>query len=195
MHHQLHELYSSRELLEHLGASWYKVHYLCFPALCGSMYPRWMNRKMKRSVVTARGEGPANEKSTRAAPVFAHTHRHVHAQKQASSPLHASAVPRHLRAYLKVTCRRRWMCGLQPLKCPHEAKELFVSLEELQSLGWDRNGRLMLLSCFHHSGMTLCHRWGRTQLLYETHSTHERKWKERRLGGYFSRQALVQWSH
>ncbi len=99
-----------------------------------------MKRKMKRSVVTARGEGLRNEKSTRAGPVFPHTHKythrntHVHKSKQAPSRPQPP-IPCHLLAYLKVTCRRRWMCGLQPLKCPHEAKELFVSLEELQSPG------------------------------------------------------------
>lgn len=103
------------------------------------------------------------------------------ARARASSPRHASAVPHRLPAYLKVTRRRRRMCGLQPLKCPHEAKELFVSLEELQSPGWDRNGRLTPLSCFHHSRMTLCHRWGGTRLLHETRSAHERERKERQL--------------
>lgn len=157
---------------------WYKVHYLCFPALCGCMYPGWMKRKTKRSVVTARGEGLRNEKSSRAGPVLPHTWKHTHAQKHTHThippppPNHHPPIPCHLLAYLKVTCRRRWMCGLQPLKCPHEAKELFVSLEELQSPGWDWNGRLTPLSCFHHNRTTLCHRWEGTQLPYEIHSVH-----------------------
>lgn len=110
---------------------WYKVHYLCFPALCGCMYPGWMKRKMKCSVVTARGEGLRNEKSTQAGPVLPHTHSHTetHTCTKARQlpPFMPPPIPCHLLAYLKVTCRRGWMCGLQPLKCPHEAKELFVS--------------------------------------------------------------------
>lgn len=140
MHHQLIVLCSLCALLGCRGACCYKVHYLYLPALCGCMYPRWMKRKMKRSVVTARGEGLRNEKSTRAGPIFPYTHRNTHTR-----------IHTHLLACLKVTCRRRWMCGLQPLKCPHEAKELFVSLEELQSPGWDWNRRLTPLSCFHHN--------------------------------------------
>lgn len=122
-----------------------------------------------------------------------HTHRNTHVRKcRQAPPLHVSSIPCHLWAYLKVTCRRRWMCGLQPLKCPHEAKELFVSLEELQSPGWDRNRRLTPLSCFHHNRMTLCHRWEGTQLPYEIHSAHEGKGTVRQLDGYFSWQALIQ---
>lgn len=151
---------------------WYKVHYLCFPALCGCMYPGWMMRKMKHSVVTARGEGLRNEKSTRAGPVLPYTHTdaltqntHMHKSEIACSP--PPDIPCHLLAYLKVTCRSRWMWGLQPLKCPHEAKELFVSLEELQSPGCDWNRKLTLLSCFHHNRTNLCHRWKGTLLPFE----------------------------
>lgn len=126
-----------------------------------------------------------------ACPPISLTRATTWAQKQASPPLHASPIPRHLLAHLKVTCRRRWMCGLQPLKCPHEAKELFVSLEELQSLGWGRNRRVMLLSCFHHNWMTPCHRWEGTQLLYEIHSAHQGKRKVRELDDYFSWQNLI----
>lgn len=138
-------------------------------------------------------------------PFFPHKHKRTHigkrayAGKQVSSPRHAHhnpstpPIPCHLPAYLKVTCRKRWMCGLQPLKCPHEAKELFVSLEELQSPGWDRNRRLTPLSCFHHNRMTLCHCWEGTQLPYEIHPAHEgKKEKVQQLDGYFSWQALVQ---
>lgn len=153
MHHRPNVWHSLCALLEDPGTQWYKVHYLCFAALCGAMYPRRMKGKMKHTVVTARGEGLRNEKSTQAGPAFpSHTHPSC------------VPIPFHLLAYLKVTCRRRWMCSLQPLKCPHEAKELFVSLEELQSPGWDRNRRLTLLSCFHHNRMTLCHSWEGTQL-------------------------------
>lgn len=183
MHHQLNVLCSPCALLKHLGAQWYKVHYLCLCALCGCMYPRWMKKKMKCSVVTARGEGLRNEKSTQAGPAFPHMHKHTLTQPP---------IPCHLLAYLKVTCRRRWMCGLQPLKCPHEAKELFVSLEELQSPGWDWNRRLTPLSCFHHNRTTLCHCWEGTQLLYEIHSAHEGKRKVRQLDGNFSWQVLNQ---
>lgn len=59
-------------------------------------------------------------------PVLPHTHTHTCSQRQASSPRLAR---------LKVTRGRRRMCGLQPLKCPREAKEPFVSSEELRRPG------------------------------------------------------------
>lgn len=56
-----------------------------------------MKRKMKHCVVTARGEGLRNEKSTRAGPVLPYTHKdaltqntHMHKSKVARSP-----PPRH----------------------------------------------------------------------------------------------------
>lgn len=89
-----------------------------------------MTRKMKHFVVTVRGEGLRKVKSTQAGPVLPLCLTHTHAYKSKAPP-----VPCHLLAYLKVTCRKRWMCGLQTLKRPHEAKEPFVSEEELESPG------------------------------------------------------------
>lgn len=171
MHHQLNVLYNPCALLC-LGASGIKCiiyAFLLFVAVC--IQDEWWGRW--NTLLWLPGlKGSGIKKSIRAGPVLPYTHKdaltqntHMYKSEIARSP--PPDIPCHLLAYLKVTCRSRWMWGLQPLKCPHEAKELFVSLEELQSLGCDWNRRLTLLGCFHHNRTNLCHRWKGTLLLFE----------------------------
>lgn len=179
MHHGLQVLYILCALLKRLGASGIKCiiyAFLLFVAVC--IQDEWRGRR--NALLWLPGVKGSGMKNLAGLALFyltrenTHTHRNTHTHTPPPPPPnhHHPPIPCHLLAYLKVTCRRRWMCGLQPLKCPHEAKELFVSLEELQSPGWDWNGRLTPLSCFHHNRTTLCHRWEGTQLPYEIHSVH-----------------------
>lgn len=128
---QLNVLCSPCALLECLGASGIKCiiyAFLLFVAVC--IQDEWRGRwNALLWLPEVKGSGMKN--LLRLALFYlthTHTQKHTRAQKQDSSlPSCPPPIPCHLLAYLKVTCRRGWMCGLQPLKCPHEAKELFVS--------------------------------------------------------------------
>lgn len=74
------------------------------------------------------------------------------------------------------------MCSLQPLKCPHEARELFVSLEDLQGPECERSGRVMPLSCFHHDGTSLRQHREEARPAFQPCSVHEGEGLEGGLG-------------
>lgn len=131
------------------------MHYLYVSALCGSTYPRWMKRKMKRCVVNAKGER-LNEKSPHAA--FCVPSLKYLSSLDATFP----------QAYLKVTCRRRWMCGLKPLKKKQTLRQRsYLALEELQRLDGCRNRRLKVAELFSSWHNDLLQK-----LYYKTFSPH-----------------------